>query len=54
MNEYFICDESIEVAKILYHGNDGFEQNPYSFLNRENDNAKAYKDVINLVNQTRR
>lgn len=59
MNEYnllglIICDESIEVAKILYHGNDGFEQNPYSFLNRENDNAKAYKDVINLVNQTRR
>ena len=59
MNEYnllglVICDESIEVAKILYHGNDTFEANPYSFLNRENDNAKAYKDVINLVNQTRR
>lgn len=59
MNEYnllglIICDESIEVAKILYHGNDDFEQVPYTFLNRENDNAKAYKDAINLVNQTRR
>lgn len=59
MSEYnllglIICDESIEVAKILYHGNDNFEQMPYTFINRENDNAKAYKDVINLVNQTRR
>lgn len=59
MSEYnllglIICDESIEVAKVLYHGNDGFEQIPYSFLSRENDNAKAYKDVINLVNKTGR
>lgn len=59
MDEYnflalIICDESVEVAKSFYHGNDGFEQMPYSFLARENDNAKAYKDVINLVNQTRR
>ena len=59
MSEYnllglIICDESIEIAKILYHGNDGFEQIPYSFLSRENDNAKAYKDVINLVNKTGR
>lgn len=59
MEEYnllglIICDESIEVAKILYHGNDSFEQTPYSFLNRENDSSKAYKDVINLVNQSSR
>ncbi len=59
MEEYnllgiIICDESIEVAKILYHGNDGYEQVPYSFLNRENNDAKAYKDMINLFNQTRR
>lgn len=56
MSEYnllglFICDESIEVAKVLYHGNDSFETNPYSFLNRENNDSKAYKEVINLVNQ---
>ncbi len=51
---FIICDESIEVAKILYHGNDGYEQVPYSFLNRENNDSKAYKDMINLFNQTRR
>ena len=59
MSEYnllglIICDESIETAKMLYHGNEGFELNPYSFLNRENNDSKAYKEVINLVNQTRR
>lgn len=59
MSEYnllglVICDESIEVAKILYHGNDSFEHTPYTFLNRENNDSKAYKEVINLVNKTGR
>ena len=51
---FIICDESVETAKILYHGNAGFELTPYTFLNRENDSAKAYKEVINLMNTQRR
>ena len=49
-----LCDESVEVAKFFYHGNDHFEQLPYSFLERENNDAKAYKDVINLFNKSGR
>ena len=58
MNDYnllglFIVDESIEVVKFLYDGNDMFEQQAYSFLEREN-NDKSYKKIINLIGQNRR
>ena len=43
-----IADESIEVVKFLYDGNDMFEQQAYSYLEKEtNDNS--YKKVINLI-----
>ena len=43
-----IADESIEVVKFLYDGNDSFEQQAYSFLEREaKDNS--YKKIINLI-----
>lgn len=44
----FIADESIEVCKSLYAGNDQFEQQAYSFLERES-NDNSYKKVINLI-----
>lgn len=44
----FICDESIEVVKVLYNGNDMFEQHAYSSLERES-NDSSYKKVINLI-----
>ena len=58
MNDYnllalIIADESIEVIKFLYDGNDMFEQQAYSFLEKEN-NDKAYKKIINLMGQNRR
>lgn len=43
-----ICDESIQVAKFLYAGNDMFEQQAYSYLEKES-NDKSYKNVINLL-----
>lgn len=47
-----ICDESIEVAKFLYAGNDSYEQQAYSFLEKEGkDNTKK---IINLLNSTGR
>lgn len=58
LNEYnllglIIADESIEVVKFLYDGQDMFEQQAYSFLEREN-NDKSYKKIINLMSQNRR
>ena len=45
-----ICDESIEVAKFFYAGNDNYEQQAYSSLEKEaKDNS--YKKVINLIGQ---
>lgn len=46
-----IADESREVVKFLYAGNDAFEMQAYSFLERE-DNDKSYKKVINLISQS--
>ena len=43
-----ICDESIEVAKVLYAGNDNWEQQAYSYLEKES-NDNSYKKVINLI-----
>jgi hypothetical protein len=43
-----ICDESIEVAKVLYAGNDNWEQQAYSYLEKES-NDSSYKKVINLI-----
>lgn len=45
-----ICDESLEVAKFLYAGNDSFEHQAYSFLERE-ENGNSYKKVINLISK---
>lgn len=45
-----IADESIEVVKFLYAGNDMFEQQAYSYLNKEQaDNS--YKKIINLISK---
>ena len=48
-----ICDESIDVAKFLYAGNDSYEPQAYSFLEREGKDS-SYKKVINLLNTTGR
>lgn len=44
----FIADESIDVVKVLYAGNDTFEQQAYSYLEKES-NDNSYKKVINLI-----
>lgn len=45
-----IADESIEVVKFLYAGNDLYEQQAYSYLNKEQaDNS--YKKIINLISK---
>ena len=43
-----IADESIEVVKTLYAGNDVYEQQAYSFIEKES-NDNSYKKVINLL-----
>ena len=48
-----IADESIEVAKFLYAGNDMWEQQAYSFLEKES-NDSSYKKVINLIGKMNR
>ena len=48
-----IADESIEVVKTLYAGNDMWEQQAYSYLEKES-NDKSYRKVINLIGQNRR
>ena len=48
-----ICDESIESVKFLYAGNDMFETQAYSYLEKE-DKDKSYKKVINLMGQINR
>lgn len=48
-----ICDESVEVAKFFYDGNDSYESQPYSFLEREGKDS-SYKKVINLLNTSGR
>ena len=58
MNDYnllgiIIADESIEIVKFLYDGQDMFEQQAYSFLEKENSD-KSYKKIINLMSQNRR
>ena len=48
-----IADESIEVVKFLYVGNDSWEQLAYSYLEKEtNDNS--YKKIINLLSKSGR
>ena len=46
-----ICDESVEVAKFLYSGNDQYEQYAYSFLgDANNKNADdSYKKIIDAM-----
>lgn len=48
-----IADESIEVVKFLYVGNDTWEQQAYSYLERES-NDNSYKKVINLLTKSGR
>lgn len=48
-----IVDESIEAVKFLYRGNDRFEQQAFSYLEKE-DRDKSYKKIINLMGQTGR
>ena len=47
-----ICDESINVAKVFYVGNETYETQSYSFLEKEKAD-KSYKEVINLLNTRR-
>ena len=42
-----IADESIEVIKSYYAGNNGYEQIAYSYLEKETKNSD-YKKMINL------
>jgi hypothetical protein len=49
----FIVDESVEVVKSLYRGNTMFEQNAFSYLEKES-NDKSYKKVVNLIGQMNR
>jgi hypothetical protein len=56
MNTYnlmgiIICDESIEAAKFLYAGNDNWEVQAYSYLEKEGKQATDYKKTINLLNK---
>ena len=46
-----ICDESIEAAKFLYAGNDMWETQAYSYLEKEGKQATDYKKTINLLNK---
>ena len=48
-----ICDESIEVAKFFYAGNDLYETQAYSFLEKEGKDS-SYKKIINLLNSNGR
>lgn len=48
-----ICDESIEVAKFMYAGNDSWEMQSYNALQKES-NDNSYKKVINLLQQQSR
>ena len=55
MNTYnlmgiIIADDSLEVAKFLYAGNDNWDQQAYSFLEKEGKD-KSYKQVVNLLNK---
>ena len=48
-----IVDESTEIVEFLYRGNERFEQQAFSFLEKE-DRDKSYKKIINLMGQTGR
>ena len=45
-----IADDSIERAKFLYAGNDMWDTQAYSYLEKEGKD-KSYKDVVNLLNK---
>lgn len=45
-----IADESIEVVKFLYAGNDSWETQAYSYLEKEGKD-QSYKKVVNLLNK---
>ncbi len=45
-----IADDSLEIAKFLYAGNDTWDQQAYSFLEKEGKD-KSYKQVVNLLNK---
>ena len=46
-----ICDESVEAARFLYAGNDTWETQAYSYLEKEGKQAADYKKTINLLNK---
>lgn len=46
-----IADESIEVVKTYYVGNNNYEQTAYSFLEKQNSD-RDYKKMINLIGKT--
>ena len=48
----FIADESMEVVKSIYAGNDQFEQQAYSFIQRETSDEKLLKKTINLIGKS--
>ena len=45
-----IADDSLEVAKFLYAGNDMWDQQAYSFLEKESKDT-SYKKMVNLLNK---
>ena len=46
-----IADESIEVVKTYYVGNNNYERTAYSFLEKQNSD-RDYKKMINLIGKT--
>ena len=49
-----IADESNEVAKFLYDGNNSFELVAYASLSRDMNDTSTYKKTVNLINQAGR
>jgi hypothetical protein len=45
-----IADDSLEIAKFLYAGNDNWDQQAYSFLEKEASGGE-YKKMVNLLNK---
>ncbi len=49
-----IADESNEVAKFLYDGNNSYELVAYASLSRDMNDTSTYKKTVNLINQAGR
>lgn len=48
---FCIVDESLEIARFFFDGDDDFEDLSFDFLQRENGGDNMYKKVINLMSR---